>query len=325
MPAWFRAAQPGTLHPEPRLPCGCGHFHMTLHESGGDNLMSYRLPVWAIWVALGVTGCGHEAPQGAARQDEMVVSVDRVGIHRLDLEQAVDRLQGVTPENRQWARDKVLASLVDQQLLANVATADKLDKDPKVLAELEAARREVLARALINRRLSDQPPAPAAIEAYYQRHPDLFSHRRIYSLNGLRVSASGPKVALIRSRIESGVSMTQLRQLLSQEGVTAQMQAESKAAEHLPIDLLPRFSGLSAGKLLALPVAGGLLVYEVLASRSDPVSLDKARPLIANFLAHQQRSNQLARLLAELKQKADIQYLGDYARLQAAYGKSDRP
>ena len=65
--------------------------------------MSYRLPVWAIWVALGVTGCGHEAPQGLPGRDEMVVSVDRVGIHRLDLEQAVDRLQGVTPENRQWA------------------------------------------------------------------------------------------------------------------------------------------------------------------------------------------------------------------------------
>ena len=71
-------------------------------------------------------------------------------------------------------------------MVVNAALADKLDRDPAVLMELEAAKREILTKAYVARHLAAIKPAEAEVKAYYEQHPHLFAQRKVYNLLSMR-------------------------------------------------------------------------------------------------------------------------------------------
>ncbi|WP_204265221.1 hypothetical protein, partial [Klebsiella pneumoniae] len=66
----------------------------------------------------------------------------------------------------------------------------KLDRDPRVVQQVEAAKREIIARAYAERiGESVAKPANDEIAKYYAEKPALFKERRIYSLQELNIEA----------------------------------------------------------------------------------------------------------------------------------------
>ncbi|MCP6231806.1 hypothetical protein NL428_27395, partial [Klebsiella pneumoniae] len=80
--------------------------------------------------------------------------------------------------------------LVDQELAVQKAQEQKLDRDPRVVQQIEAAKREIIARADAER-LGEAVAKPAndEIARYYADKPALFKDRRIYSLQELSIEA----------------------------------------------------------------------------------------------------------------------------------------
>lgn len=270
-------------------------------------------------VALAVlvlAGCDKDEKKDASQVIAKVGDAE-VTVHQLN--HALSRLQGVKPEQAEMARLKIAKGLVDQQVLVNASMADKLDRDPNVLMDIEAAKREILAKAYMGRHLTAAKPADAEVKAYYEQHPHLFAQRKVYDLLVIRLqNVAGDKLADIAKRADAGASLAELQAYLSEQGFATSVASEQKGAEHLPLEALPKFSQLPPKKVLLLTAGGNVAMYEVVNAKSESVSLDRAKPFIEAYLGNKGRAAQAEKLFEELKQKAKIQYQGDFSKLAQA-------
>lgn len=262
---------------------------------------------------LVLAGCDKEEKKDATQVIAKVGDAE-VTVHQLN--HALSRLQGIKPEQAELARQKLAKSLVDQQVLVNAAMADKLDRDPNVLMDIEGARREILAKAYMARHLTAGKPAEGEVKAYYEQHPDLFAQRKVYDLLVIRLqNVDRDKLAEIGKRADAGASLVELQAFLSEQGFATSVASEQKGAEHLPLEALPKFAQLSAKKVLVLSAGSNVALYEVVNSKAESVPVERAKPFIEAYLGNKSRAAQAEKLFADLKQKASIQYQGDFAKL----------
>ena len=105
---------------------------------------------------------------------------EEITVHQINFVLAQQR--ALAPEQAASASRQVLERLIDQELALQKAADQKIDRDPRVVQQLEAARREIIARAYLEKIAAGAPkPTPQEIKAYYDAHPALFSDRRVYS------------------------------------------------------------------------------------------------------------------------------------------------
>jgi len=108
----------------------------------------------AVALALALAGCGdvgHAAIPVAAK-----VNANEISVHQLD--SLVAQRPGVPTEQLEQARRETLDLLVGQELAAQMALKSRLDRAPEVVASLNAARREILARSYQASLVADLPP-----------------------------------------------------------------------------------------------------------------------------------------------------------------------
>jgi EpsD family peptidyl-prolyl cis-trans isomerase len=262
---------------------------------------------------LVLAGCDKEEKKDATQVIAKVGDAE-VTVHQLN--HALSRLQGIKPEQAELARQKLAKSLVDQQVLVNAAMADKLDRDPNVLMDIEGAKREILAKAYMARHLTAGKPTEGEVKAYYEQHPDLFAQRKVYDLLVIRLqNVDRDKLAEIGKRADAGASLVELQAFLSEQGFATSVASEQKGAEHLPLEALPKFAQLQARKVLVLSAGSNVALYEVVNSKAESVPVERAKPFIEAYLGNKSRAAQAEKLFADLKQKASIQYQGDFAKL----------
>ncbi|MDP6802739.1 MAG: peptidyl-prolyl cis-trans isomerase [Gemmatimonadota bacterium] len=101
-------------------------------------------------------------------------------------------------------REKVLARLVEEELLYRGALDDGLEQDPRVAAALRAARRSILSRAFLDRR-RDQVARVSEedLRAFYDSHKEDYSVRRTLRVRQLLVSTR-EKADEIREQVVAG-------------------------------------------------------------------------------------------------------------------------
>jgi len=145
------------------------------------NLGSRRwLPLTAISLALLVAGCG-EKEEAVASQTAVKVNKDEITVHQINF--VLQQQRGLRPEQTDEASRQILERLIDQEVTLQRAEDLKVDRDPRVVQALEAARREIISRAYLEKVGENAPqPLPDEIRKYYEDKPALFSQRRIYSL-----------------------------------------------------------------------------------------------------------------------------------------------
>jgi EpsD family peptidyl-prolyl cis-trans isomerase len=116
------------------------------------------LPV--VVAATLVAGCGDKSKsEGKASQAAARVNGDEITVHQIN--QLLERQQGLKPEQAEAASHQALEGLIDQQLAVAKAEEQKLDRDPQVVQLLDATRRNILARTYIEKAsASTSTPSP---------------------------------------------------------------------------------------------------------------------------------------------------------------------
>lgn len=254
-------------------------------------------------VLLVLSGCGADkasATKVAAKVNGTEISVDQ-------LNGALAGVQGITPETADQTRREVLDKLIEQQLAVAQAQEKKLDQTPEVMRALDASRREILARAYRDQVAAVLPKSTIDdAKAYYSAHPQLFAQRRVYKLQEIVMPAQGVAVDKLRE-MSNGRSMEEIANWLKQQNIQFSGNATTRAAEQLPLDMLPRLSELKDGQSAIFTSPKTLSLLRVAASQLAPIDEASALPQILQFLASQNANAAMLSNLKQLREKAQIE------------------
>jgi EpsD family peptidyl-prolyl cis-trans isomerase len=273
----------------------------------------------ALCAALVLAGCGDSAKKDRASQTAAKVNKEEITVHQINF--ALQQQRGVRADQTEAASKEILERLIDQELAVQRAADLKIDRDPRVVMQLEAARREILSRAYFDRvGEAAAKPTPDEVRKYYDDNPALFSQRRVYSLQELVIDATPEQVAELRKQLAEAKSVEDFVAWLRANGYKFAANQAVRAAEQLPLTSLPAFAAMRDGQAVFNTTPTGAQVVVVAGSRMQPVDLQQATPAIEQFLLNDRKRNLVQDDLKSLRTAAAIQYVGRFADSPAAAG-----
>jgi len=274
------------------------------------------LPMVALAAAVLLVGCGEKKEKGAS-QTAVKVNKDEITVHQINF--VMQQQRNLRPEQADAASKQILERLIDQQLAMQRADDLKLDRDPRVVQQLEAVRREVLARAYVEKvGEAATKPTPEEIKKYYDEKPALFSDRRIYSIQEIAIEAKPEQVQALRSQLVASKNINEFVEYLKANDYRFAGNQAVRAAEQLPLNSLEAFSRMKDGQAAMVPSPNGVQVVVLAGSRSQPVSEEQARPAIEQFLLNDRKRKLVEEDMKSLRAAAAIEYVGKFAEMAAS-------
>ena len=283
-----------------------------------------RIAGSALALALGLAlgGCGDKPGQGGA----VAAKVTAGEISVPQVEHEVAKLGKLSPEQQKQAANQVLKSMVDQQLLVQKALETKLDKDPQVALSLESARRQVLVQAYVQKLTESlAKPGDTEIADYYAKHPELFAERRVYRLQEIQVQAKPDNVEAIKAQLAQNQNLNDFVQWLRAQNIPARIGQSAKAAEQLPLEILPKLHQMKEGQAMTLAGPGSLNILIVAGVQSQPITQEQARPMIERFIGNAKKREAAEAELKKLREAAKVEYLGAFAEAGKAPAQPASP
>jgi EpsD family peptidyl-prolyl cis-trans isomerase len=256
-----------------------------------------------------VAGCGGDGKDKPSTQTAARVNKEEVTVHQINAVLAQQR--GLRPEQADDAARRALERLVDQELAVQKAAELKIDRNPRVVQQLEAARREIVNSAY-REKLGEGAAKPTAgeIKAYYDQHPALFSRRKVYQVNEVVIQADAGQLDALRAKLAAAKSLDEFVAYLKGGGFKFTANQAVRAAEQVPLGLLPQLAEMKDGGSLFNVSPDGALVIHLAASRAQPVDLERASPAIEQFLLNDRKRKIVADDLKALRAASKIEYLG---------------
>jgi EpsD family peptidyl-prolyl cis-trans isomerase len=260
---------------------------------------------------LALAACNRNKDPAAS---QAVAKVNKEEITVSQINQVLAQQRAIPPAQAASAGKLVLERLIDQELDVQKAADQKLDRDPRVVQAIEAARRELLARAYLDKIAQGAPkPTPAEVKAYYDAHPALFSHRRIYTFQEISIVVPPEQADAVRGKLEQAKDLPEFTGWLKSAGYRYAVNEATRGAEQLPLANLDRISAMKDGESLVQPTPSGVNVIYLATSRVEPVDQQRAAPAIEQFLLNERKRKLVEDDRKALRANAKIEYLGAYA------------
>ncbi|HEY8876232.1 MAG TPA: EpsD family peptidyl-prolyl cis-trans isomerase [Roseateles sp.] len=288
-----------------------------------NRLINHRAsPLLAVVAAAAfLTACGGGDKGDKASQTAAKVNKEEITVHQINF--VLQRQPGLRADQAEAASRQVLERLIDQELAVQKAQEQKLDRDPRVVQQIEAAKREIIARAYAERvGESVAKPTNEEIAKYYNEKPALFKDRRIYSLQELQIEAKPEQFEAIRAKLAAAKNLNEFAEYLKSADLRFNGNQAVRAAEQLPLTSLDAIAKMKDGDSMVSPNPNGITVLFLVSSRSQPVDEARARPAIEAFLLNQRKGEAVQKDLKALRESSKIEYVGKFAEAPAAGGAS---
>ena len=268
----------------------------------------------AVLAALVSTGCDKKAEETQKAPTQVVAKVgtEEISVHQINA--ILAKAGSIPPEQLGQAKWEILTKLVDQQLAVNQAVEKRLDRKPEVVMAIEGAKREILSRAFLQELAGAQvKPTAEDVKAYYAAHPELFEQRRVYKIQELLLAKNDELLPTLQNKVATSKGLEEIAGWLKNQKVPFKADGGIRAAEQLPLDLLPKVHALKDGQMTLVPSAEGIAILRVIGSETQSVTEAQATPKIQAFLANQRTTEAVQREMKVLKEKTKIEYLGEFA------------
>lgn len=264
----------------------------------------------SLFITLGLVGC--EKKDAIATQVVAKVDGEEISVHQIN--QVLAKTPGITKENLTLAKQGILSGLVDQQIAINLALSKKLDRTPEVVAALESAKREILARAALESITSALPkPTDDEVSKYFASNPALFSERKIFNLRELALGKANVNLEQLRGVVASGKSLEDIAEWLKTQNIEYSPSSGTRSAEQIPLEILPMLAKAKDGQVILVEASQGLIVTQIVSTRQSPVAEEQAAPRIKTFLFNSQSAEVLKGERAKMKSRAKIEFMGEFA------------
>lgn len=270
-------------------------------------------------LALALAACGGDKEGSSAKKNTQVaakVNGEEITVHQVNA--ALPRLNNPTDAQAKAAAKQVLDRLVDQQLFIQKAAEAKLDRDPQVMTAIENAKREILARAYVERVMGSAAKAnPDSVKEFYAKHPELFSQRRVYRLQEIALAAKGDQAEAIRKALPDMKTLQDVVAYAKANDIRYQANNQVRAAEQLPMEFAAKLAGMKDGEIVAIPGPNGFAVVQIAQSQSQPLDEKQATPFIEQYLQNRSKMDLAQNELKTLRGAAKIEYVGEFAKAAA--------
>ncbi len=255
---------------------------------------------------------GDKASQTAAK-----VNKEEITVHQINF--ALQRQPGLRPDQTEAASRQVLERLIDQELAVQKGQEQKLDRDPRVVQQIEFAKREIIARAYAEH-IGEGVPKPTneEIVKYYNDQPALFKDRRIYTLQELQIEARPDQFEAVRAKLAAAKNLNEFAEYLKSVDIRFAGNQAVRAAEQLPLAGLDAISRMKDGDSMVNAGPNGMTVLFLVNSRSQPVDEARARPAIEAFLLNQRKAEAVQKDIKALRDSSKIEYIGKFAQAASA-------
>ena len=260
-----------------------------------------------------LAGCGGDRAE-TTTQVVARVNDTEITVSQLRAALVAKGVEEPTPE----ATRQALEGLVNEQLIVNAALQAQLDRDPAVVQTIENARRQILARAYLDRVVFPKQAITAAEQAaYFKSNPALFAQRRVYQLTAC-TCPSGALDGEALNALGAAASADAISAALAQQHVACATQTLTRAAEQLPLEQLPQFAAADVGDLIVQPAQNEETVLMLITGvQNSPLGFESAQPIIQQYLATLRNAASLDAHLKEARAAAAISHT-DLALMSAA-------
>jgi len=257
-----------------------------------------------------LTACGDKKDKGAS-QTAVKVNKAEITVHQINF--VLQQQRGLRPEQADAASKQILERLIDQELALQKADDLKLDRDPRVVQQLEAARREIIARAYLEKVGEAAPkPTPEEIKKYYDDKPALFKERRIYSIQEIGIEAKPEQVPQLREKLAASKNIGEFVEFLKANDFKFSGNQAVRAAEQLPLTSLDAFAKMQDGQAVLNQGPNGAQVVVLAGSRSQPVGEEQAKPAIEQYLLNERKRKLVEEDVKKMRGEAKIEYVGKF-------------
>ena len=276
-----------------------------------------RLGIVALVASAALLAACGDKKEKAASQTAAKVNKAEVTVHQINF--VLQQQRNLRPEQADAASRQILERLIDQELALQKADDQKLDRDPRVVQQLEAAKREIIARAYLEKVGESAPkPTPEEIKKYYDEKPALFKDRRIYSLQEIAIEAKPEQVATLREKLGASKNINEFVEFLKANDFKFAGNQAVRAAEQLPLQSLDMIAKMTDGQAMMNQAANGVQVLVLAGSRSQPVGEEQAKPAIEQFLLNERKRKLVEEDVKAMRGAAKIEYVGKFAEKAAA-------
>jgi len=263
--------------------------------------------------ALIINGCSDRLKQ--ATQVVAKVNDDEISVHQVNNALAgMQRLspESVSPEIISKARKEALTKLVNEQLAVQQAIAQKLDRSPAVMMQIDAAKREILTRAYLGQLVANLPkPSAEDIKKFYNDHPELFAQRRIYNLQEISLKNPHPSLNDLQ-KLVAGKSMADIAEALKKENVAYSRNSGTRAAEQIALPMLTELAKLKDGQTSVIETPQVVAIVHIDTSQLAPVNEEIALQHIPQFLMNEQAKVAINDNIDRLRRQAKIVYMNEF-------------
>ena len=270
----------------------------------------------AAMLAVGLLAGCDDKLKSSASQTAAKVNKAEVTVHQINF--VLQQQRNLRPDQTDSAALQVLERLIDQELALQMAIDLKLDRDPRVVQQLQAAQREVIARAYLEKvGEAAASPTPEEIKKYYEDMPALFKERRVYSLQEIAIEATPDQAALLREKLGSSKNITEFVEFLKANDFKLTGSQAVRAAEQLPLQSLDMVAKMTDGQAMMNQTSNGVEVLLLASSRRQPMSEEQARPAIEQFLLNERKRKLVEDDMKSMRTAAKIEYVGKFGEKAA--------
>ena len=225
--------------------------------------------------------CGNKGKDGENAVSDVAATVGSEEISVQQINQVLTRANapGTVFQAGPVMRHEILEKLIDQQLAVDQAVDRRLHRLPEVVAQMQAARHDILTRAYTEQIASTLPkPMPEDIKKFYAENSQLFSERRIFNVHEIVMPATVDMARQIRAFSSDRKSIEEIAAWLKNKDIKFIGGSATRAAEKIPLEMLVRFHNLKDGQSTVMEAPDAITLLRVASSRLSPIAEKAALP-----------------------------------------------
>ena len=263
----------------------------------------------ALLAALALGACGRGDGKKPATQVAAKVNSEEISVHQVN--RVIERLARVDPAKA--TPGQVLERVIDEELIVQKAREAKLDRDPRIVQAIQDSQRHILVQAYVDKAIGAARSTPEEVKAFYAENPALFERRRVYRFLEVLAAVPEEKLDPLKEQVARAKTLNEVSAWFRSQGIAYNFATWTKPAEQLPRGYPVRFADLRDGQMAVVASAtGGTSVVQVIQSKDAPLTEQQAKPIIERALALRKGAEHAEADLKRLREKASIEYVGDF-------------